>query len=114
MRKHLCDQAALRAQEVFVVKRTKARAKAATKAAAGSVASVAGEALGAAAVTAAGVVLTRIAEGMGTGAKKIDASKPRNRRITKKAVAPQRKPSGTRKRKKSGQKIENERRRSFG
>jgi hypothetical protein len=104
MRQHLCDQAAHRAQEGFVVKRTKARVKAATKAAAGSAASVAGEALGAAAVTAAGVVLTRIAEGMGTGAKKIDASKPRNRRITKKAVAPQRKPSGTRKRKKSGQK----------
>ena len=63
-----------------MAKTAKTKAKAVAKKGAGAVQSVAAEALGAAAVTAAGVVLTRVAEGMGAGAKR---KSKRRRRLSR-------------------------------
>jgi hypothetical protein len=59
-----------------MAKTAKTKAKAVAKKSAGAVQSVMADALGAAAATAAGVVLTRVAEGMGAGSKKVEKATP--------------------------------------
>ena len=61
------------------------------KAGAQEVKLVAADALGAAGVAAAGVVLDRVAEGMNTGAEKVEGSKPKLQKAIQTAVAPRRK-----------------------
>jgi hypothetical protein len=69
-----CAQA--RQTEGHVAKNTKTAAKEITKEGVESVRSVAADALGAAASAAAGVVLTRVAEGLGAGSKKLEKTTP--------------------------------------
>ena len=64
-----------------MAKTAKTKAKAVAKKGAGAVQSVVAEALGAAAVTAAGVVLTRVAEGMAAGAKKVEKTTPADSKL---------------------------------
>ena len=71
-----------------VAKTLKTKVKQVAKTGAQGVSSVAGEALGAAAVTAAGVVLERVAQALGSGAKKVEKGKPAVQRAAKKAVSP--------------------------
>lgn len=69
-----------------MTKTAKRKAKTVAKKGAGAVQSVMAEALGAAAVTAAGVVLTRVAEGMGSGAKKLEKQTPAFKTTAKQAA----------------------------
>ena len=69
-----------------MAKTVKTKVKEVAKSGAQGVSSVAGEALGAAAVTAAGVVIERVAQALGSGAKKVDKAKPAVERAAKKAV----------------------------
>ena len=71
-------------------KSVKTKVKEVAKSGAQGVSSVAGEALGAAAVTAAGVVVERVAQALGSGAKKVEEAKPSMERDAKKAVSPAR------------------------
>jgi hypothetical protein len=69
-----CAQA--RQTEGHVAKKTKTVAKEIANEGVESVRSVAADALGAAASVAAGVVLTRVAEGLGAGSKKLQKTTP--------------------------------------
>jgi hypothetical protein len=69
-----------------MAKSTRKQVKYAAESGAQTVTSVAGEALGAAAATAAGVVLERVAQGFGSGAKKVEKSAPAMKSAAKKAV----------------------------
>ena len=60
------------------------------KAGAQEVKTVAADALGAAGVAATGVVLDRVAEGMNTGAEKVEGAKPKLQKAIQTAVAPRR------------------------
>jgi len=73
-----------------MAKTLQATAKTKAKAGTQGVAKVAVEALGAAAVAAAGVVLTRTAEALGSGAKKAQQAKPEAEAAVLRAVAPSR------------------------
>jgi hypothetical protein len=79
-----------------MAKTAKTKAKSVAKRSAGGVQSVMAEALGAAAATAAGVVLTRVAEGMDAGTKKVEAKTPAlkttAKQAAKKSLAKTRKP----------------------
>ena len=69
-----------------MAKSAQKQVKGAAKAGAKTVGSVASEALGAAVATAAGVVLERVAQGLGAGAIKVDKSAPALKSAAKKAV----------------------------
>ena len=68
-------------------KSVKTKVKEVAKSGAQGVSSVAGEALGAAAVTAAGVVVERMAQALGSDAKKVEEAKPSIVRAAKKFPA---------------------------
>ena len=82
-----------------MAKSAKKQAKKVAKKGAKQVGNVVAEALGAAAATAAGVVLTRVAEGMSSGAKKVEAenSCTKNRNKTERGKAGCEKNTGSKK-----------------
>ena len=73
-----------------VAKTAKRQAKKVAKTGAKQVGNVVAEALGAAAATAAGVVLTRVAEGMSSGAKKVEEKTPAVKNAAKQTAKHQR------------------------
>ena len=86
-----------------MAKRTTTRAKNTIKAGAESVKSVAGEAIGAAMVTGAAVVLERVAQALSSGAKNVEQSKPAALTAVRKVAAPKRGRKAKSKKKAAGQ-----------
>lgn len=71
-----------------MAKGVKKKSRELTKKGVGALQSVVAEALGAAATTAAGVVLTRVAEGMSSGANKIEQKSPANNKVNERVKKP--------------------------
>ena len=74
----------------IMAKEIRSKTKEVIKAGAQEVKTVAADALGAAGVAATGVVLDRVAEGMNTGAEKVEGAKPKLQKAIQTAVAPRR------------------------